>query len=132
MLNLISIILIVCIIVFLLTYKRTIISKLFINKKILRKDTATINFRNNSSKCNDLNTSELQTELKIYSNNEKAYLKKEMFYLFNGNKEQKLKALEIARNLSDKSTLKILRIGLKDMDSEIVKISAELISKFKK
>ena len=51
--------------------------------------------------------------------------------LFTGSKEDKLKALKIAKDLSDKSTLSILRMGLKDMDSDIVEISADLIDKFK-
>ena len=47
------------------------------------------------------------------------------------NKKDKIRSLQIAAELSDKSTLKLLKIGLKDMDSDIVKISAKLISKFK-
>ena len=54
-----------------------------------------------------------------------------MFTLFKGNKKDKIRSLQIAAELSDKSTLKLLKIGLKDMDSDIVKISAKLISKFK-
>ena len=37
----------------------------------------------------------------------------------------------IAKELADQSTLPILRRGLKDMDLEIVKLSAALIRKFK-
>ena len=54
-----------------------------------------------------------------------------MEFLFKGSKADKLKALKIAKDLSDKSTLSILRMGLKDMDSDIVEISADLIDKFK-
>ena len=54
-----------------------------------------------------------------------------MFSLFKGNTEDKLKALKIAEELSDKSTLSILRQGLRDMSPEVVKISALLIRKFK-
>ena len=54
-----------------------------------------------------------------------------MFSLFQGNTEEKLKALKIAEELADKSTLSILRKGLKDMSPEVVKISALLIRKFK-
>tara|TARA_Y100000589_G_C26949275_1_gene545778 strand:+ start:274 stop:438 length:165 start_codon:yes stop_codon:yes gene_type:complete len=54
-----------------------------------------------------------------------------MLLLFKGSKEEKLEALNIAKRLSDKSTLNILRIGLKDMDSDIVKLSAKLIENFK-
>ena len=54
-----------------------------------------------------------------------------MFSLFQGNTEDKLKALKIAKELADKSTLSILRIGLRDMSPEVVEISALLIRKFK-
>ena len=51
-----------------------------------------------------------------------------MFSLFQGNTEDKLKALKIAEEFSDKS---IFRKGLRDMSSEVVKLSALLIRKFK-
>ena len=54
-----------------------------------------------------------------------------MFTLFQGNTEDKLKALKIAEELADKSTLPILRKGLRDISPEVIKISAFLISKFK-
>ena len=54
-----------------------------------------------------------------------------MFALFQGNTEHKLKALKIAEELADKSTLSILRKGLRDMSPEVIKISALLIMKFK-
>ena len=54
-----------------------------------------------------------------------------MFNLFQGNTEDKLKALKIAEELSDKSTLSILRQGLRDTSPEVVKHSALLIRKFK-
>ena len=54
-----------------------------------------------------------------------------MFILFQGNTENKLKALKIAEELGDKSTLPILRKGLRDISPEVVKISALLIRKFK-
>ena len=54
-----------------------------------------------------------------------------MLTLFQGNLEEKLKALKIAEELADKSTLPILRKGLKDISPEVVKISALLIQKFK-
>ena len=47
-----------------------------------------------------------------------------MFSLFQGNKEDKLKALKLAEELADKSTLSILRKGLRDMSPEVVQISA--------
>ena len=54
-----------------------------------------------------------------------------MFSLFQGNRENKLKALKIAKELADKSTFPILRKGLKDISPEVVEISALLIGKFK-
>ena len=54
-----------------------------------------------------------------------------MFSLFQGSTENKLKALKIAGELADKSTLPILRIGLRDSSPEVVEISAFLIGKFK-
>nr|WP_225866354.1 hypothetical protein [Prochlorococcus marinus] len=57
--------------------------------------------------------------------------KNKMLSLFRGNKENKLKALKIAEELADKSTLPILRKGLRDISPEVVEISALLIRKFK-
>ena len=54
-----------------------------------------------------------------------------MFNLYKGNPEDKLKALKIAEELADKSTLPILRRSLKDVNSEIVELAAMLIRKFK-
>ena len=54
-----------------------------------------------------------------------------MFSLFQGNTEDKLKALEIAEELADKSTLPILRKGLRNISPDIVEISALLIGKIK-
>ena len=53
------------------------------------------------------------------------------FSIFQGNTEDKLKALKIAEELADKSTLSILRKGFRDMSPEVIKISALLIRKFK-
>ena len=54
-----------------------------------------------------------------------------MFSLFKGNTEDKLKALKIAEEFADKSTLPILRKGLRDTSPEVVEISAFLRRKFK-
>ena len=54
-----------------------------------------------------------------------------MFLLFKCNTENKLKALQIAEELADKSTLPILRKGLRDISPEVVETSALLIRKFK-
>ena len=74
----------------------------------------------------------------LYNHEEKKYSvfyknsqRNKMFSLFKGNTEDKLKALKIAEELADKSTLSILRKGLRDMSPEVVEISALLIRKFK-
>ena len=74
----------------------------------------------------------------LYNHEEKKYSlfyknsqRNKMFSLFQGNTEDKLKALKIAEKLSDKSTLSILRQGLRDVSPEVVEISALLIRKFK-
>tara|TARA_Y100001970_G_scaffold292836_1_gene436072 strand:- start:1043 stop:1435 length:393 start_codon:yes stop_codon:yes gene_type:complete len=130
MFTLISIILIIGIIFFLLIYKRKFIRKIK-NRNIDLKINNKIQRNNSFDNSNLYNQTIYQKESTLYSNIEKYYLKKEMYCLFKGNKEDKLKALKIARKLSDKSTLNILRIGLKDMDSDIVKLSAELIENFR-
>lgn len=66
-----------------------------------------------------------------YSEFYKRKLREKMNNLFRGSAEDKLKALNLADELSDKSTLPLLRRGLKDMDPEIVKLSAALIRRFK-
>ena len=74
----------------------------------------------------------------MYNREEKKYSvfyknsqRNKMFSLFKGNTEDKLKALKIAEELADKSTLSILRKGLRDIYPEVIKISALLIRKFK-
>ena len=131
MLKLISLILIISIIVFLIFYKKEyIFNKLKTNKNLSRpsiKDNGSSQLKEfklnlNNSYLNNINN---------FSNRKKSILRKEMLDLFKGSKEEKIKALKIAEFLSDKSILPILKIGLKDMDSDIVKLSAKLIQKFK-
>ena len=130
MLKLISLILIICIIVFLIFYKKEyIFNKLKTKKNVSppifneAKKSKLKEFKyNNSSDLNNINN---------FSNLKKSILRKEMFELFKGSKEEKIKALKIAEFLSDKSILPILKLGLKDMDSDIIKVSAKLIQKFK-
>ena len=66
-----------------------------------------------------------------YSGFYKRKLREKMNKLFRGSPEDKLKALNLAKELDDKSTLPILKRGLKDMDPEVVELSATLIGKFK-
>ena len=70
-------------------------------------------------------------EEKKYSISYKNSQRNKMFSLFQGNTEDKLKALIIAEEIADKSTLPILRKGLRDVSPEVVEISALLIRKFK-
>ena len=131
MLKLISLILIICIIVFLIFYKKEYI----FNKLKTKKNVSSPMFDEaKKSKLKEfkynLNNSDLINS-NNFSNIKKSILQKEMLELFKGSKEEKIKALKIAEFLSDKSILPILKIGLKDMDSDIVKVSAKLIQKFK-
>ncbi len=70
-------------------------------------------------------------EQKKYSVFYKNTQRNKMFSLFKGDIENKLQALKIAEELGNKSTLPILRKGLKDISPEVVEISALLIRKFK-
>ena len=74
----------------------------------------------------------------LYNHEEKKYSvfykksqRNKMFSLFQGDTENKLKALKIAEELADKSTLPILRKGLRDISPKVVEISALLIRQFK-
>ena len=131
MLKLISLFLIICIIVFLIFYKKEYIFNKLKTKKYLSGTTFNedAKFKYKEFKYN-LNNSDLINS-NNFSNIKKSILQKEMLELFKGSKEEKIKALKIAEFLSDKSILPILKIGLKDMDSDIVKVSAKLIQKFK-
>ena len=85
---------------------------------------------NNKFLNNKKNFSYKHEEKKIsvfYKNSQR----NKMFTLFQGNTEDKLKALKIAEELADKSTLPILRKGLRDVSPEVIEISAFLIRKFK-
>ena len=63
----------------------------------------------------------------FYKNSQRS----KMFTLFQGNTEDKLEALQIAEELADKSTLPILRKGLRDISPEVIEKAAYLIIKFK-
>ncbi len=133
MISIISILLILAILIFLFTFKRRSIVKVFNSKK------NKLNNNNNkiATSQNTIYPSNFQYNLSInkdpqfLSRDEKLFLKRRMNDLFKGSKEDKLKALTIAKKLSDKSTLNILKLGLKDMDADIVEISAGLIENFK-
>jgi len=131
MLKLISLFLIFCIVIFLIFYKKEyIFNKLKIKRNLLQPtfDEA------NKSKFKEIKYNLYNSDLNYvnnFSNLKKSILRKEMLELFKGSKEDKIKALKIAEFLSDKSTLPVLKLGLRDMDSDIIKVSAKLIQKFK-
>ena len=130
MFRLFSIILILSILIFLLIFKRSLIIKFF-NKKKIQLYNNVQETQTNISLYPLKKKFRFTNDIKVYSHSERIFLKRKMESLFKGSKEDKLKALKIAKDLSDKSTLPILRMGLKDMDSDIVEISADLIDKFK-
>ena len=85
--------------------------------------------------CNEnniMNSSEKNNHYQNSANKNSEFykrkLREKMNSLFKGSAEDKLKALNLAEELADKSTLPILRRGLKDMNPEIVELSASLIS----
>ena len=130
MLNFFAILLITLIGILLLVFKKRSFKQL-INKWILYSVNLKKNRKNNnkfqSSKKGFLSNQEEKKYSAFYKNSQR----NKMFNLFQGNTENKLKALKIAEELSDKSTLSILRQGLRDMSPEVIKLSALLIRKFK-
>ena len=127
MINFFAIILIIFIGILLLVFKKRSFKKL-INKSNLYS----IKLKKNNNKFPPNKNNYLYNpEEKKYSVFYKNSQRSRMFSLFKGNTENKLKALKIAEELSDKSTLPILRKGLRDISPEIVEISALLIRKFK-
>ena len=130
MFKVLSIILILAILIALFRYKGSLLIKLFNKKKLKIHNNVKESHSEISSITLKKKFPNIQ-DIKRYSYKERLFLKRKMEELFKGSKEDKLKALKIARDLSDKSTLHILRMGLNDMDSDIVKISASLINYFK-
>tara|TARA_Y100000589_G_C26656925_1_gene428339 strand:+ start:127 stop:519 length:393 start_codon:yes stop_codon:yes gene_type:complete len=130
MFKLISIILILCILIFLFIYKKNIFKRVIFQKNLPKEKFNKLN-NHKFNKKEYIFKSNYSQILKCYSNSDKDRLKKEMYHLFKGSKDQKIKALKIAEELSNKSILPILKMGLKDMDSDIIKLSAKLIQKFK-
>ncbi len=130
MLNFFAIVLIVFIGILLLVLKKRSFRK-FINKGRLHFDKLKNHRKNNNKLLSNKKSFLYNHEAKKYSLFYKNSQRNKMFSLFQGNTEDKLKALKIAEELSDKSTLSILRQGLRDMSPEVVKLSALLIRKFK-
>jgi len=105
--------------------------KQLINKRILYSVKLKKHRENNNKFISNRNSFLYNHEEKNYSVFYKNSQRNKMFSLFQSNKEDKLKALKIAEELADKSTLPILRKGLRDISPEVVEISALLIRKFK-
>ena len=126
MINFFAIVLIVFIGILLQIFKKRIFKKL-INKRNIYSIKL-----NTNNKLSSINNSFLYNhEEKKYSVFYKNSQRNKMISFFQGDTENKLKALKIAEELADKSTLSILRKGLRDMSPEVVQISALLIRKFK-
>ena len=130
MLNFFAIVLIIFIGLLILVLKKRSFRKL-INKDKLHSVELKKNRKNNNKNLSNKKSFLYNHEAKKYSLFYKKSQRNKMFSLFQGNTEDKLKALKIAEELADKSTLSILRKGLRDMTPEVVKISALLIRKFK-
>ena len=130
MLNFFAIVLIIFIGILLLVLKKRSFKK-FINKSKLHSVELKKKRKNNNKFLSNKKSFSYNHEAKKYSLFYKNSQRNKMFSLFQGNTKDKLKALKIAEELSDKSTLSILRQGLRDMSPEVVKLSALLIRKFK-
>ena len=130
MLKFLAILLIILIGILLLVFKKRSFTK-FINKRILYSVKLKKHRENNNKFLSNKNSFLYNHEEKNYSVFYKNSQRNKMFSLFQGNTEDKLKALKIAEELADKSTLPILRKGLRDISPKVVEISALLIRKFK-
>ena len=126
MLNFFAILLIIFIGILLLVLKKRSIKKL-INKG----NFYSIKLGKNDKFSSNKNSFLYKHEEKNYSVFYKNSQRNKMISLFQGNTENKLEALKIAEELADKSTLPILRKGLRDISPKVVEISALLIRKFK-
>ena len=130
MINFFAIVLIIFIGILLLVLKKRSFKK-FINSSNLYSVKLKKNRKNNNKFLSNKKSFLYNQEAKKYSLFYKKSQRNKMFSLFQGNSENKLKALKIAEELADKSTLPILRKGLRDISPKVVEISALLIKNFK-
>jgi len=130
MLNFFAILLIIFIGILLLVFKKRSFKKL-INQSNLNSIKLKKNKKSNNKFLSKKNSYLYNHEEKKYSIFYKNSRRNKMISLFQGDTENKLKALKIAEELADKSTLPILRKGLRDISTEVVEISALLIRQFK-
>ena len=126
MINFFAVLLIIFIGILIIVFKKRSSRKL-INKSNLYSGKLKNNNKFLSNKNSYLYNSTEKKFSAFYKNSQR----NKMFNLFKGNTNEKLKALKIAEELADKSTLPILRKGLRDISPEVVEISALLIRKFK-
>ena len=130
MLNFFAIVLIIFIGILLLILKKRSFRQL-INKSKLNSVKLKKNRKKNNKFLSNKESFLYNHEAKNYSSFYKKSQRNKMLSLFQGNTEDKLKALKIAEELADKSTLPILRKGLRDISPEVIEKSAFLIRKFK-
>ena len=130
MLNFFAIVLIIFIGLLILIFKNRKLNNA-INIKKSYPNKVNRHRKNNNKFLSNKNSYLYNPEEKKYSVFYKNSQKNKMFSLFKGNTEDKLKALKIAEEFADKSTLPILRQGLRDISPKVVEISASLIEKFK-
>ena len=114
MFNFFAIVLIIFIGILLLVFKKRSFKNL-INKGKLDSIKLKKHRKNNNQFVSNKKSVLYKHEDKKHSVFYKNSQRNKMFSLFQGNTEDKLKALKIAEELADKSTLSILRIGLRDM-----------------
>ena len=126
MINFFAILLIIFIVILLLVFKKRGFKK-FINESNLHSTKLKKNNKFSSNKNSFLYNHEDKKYSVFYKNSQR----NKMISLFQGETENKFKSLKIAEQLADKSTLPILRKGLRDISPEVVKLSALLIKKFK-
>ena len=126
MLNFFAILLIIFIGILLLVLKKRSFKK-FIKKSNLYSIKLKKNNKFSTNKNSFLYNPKEKKHSVFYKNSQR----NKMISLFQGDTENKLKSLKIAEELADKSTLPILRKGLRDISPEVVEISALLIRKFK-
>ena len=130
MLNFFAIVIVIFIGLLLLIFKKRTLKK-FLNIRNLDLDKSINYKKHNKQFLSNKNSFSYKYEENKYSVFYKNSQRNKMINLFQGNTDDKLKALKIAQVLSDKSTLPILRKGLRDISPEVVEISALLIRQFK-
>jgi len=126
MINFFAIVLIIFIGILLIVLKKRSFKNL-INKGKLDSIKLKKHRKNNNQFVSNKKSVLYKHEEKKHSVFYKNSQRNKMFSLFQGNTEDKLKALIIAEEIADKSTLPILRKGLRDISPEVVEISAFLI-----